>query len=253
MLTLNKNYTDTKQVLINNNNVAGGVAVGIKPFLMSQEINQIIIVVITMTGLVTNLLTIYLLISVSANERCGKTTTTTISANNNTKKPPNTNQTQNNNNHQYSSNLNSGNHHFNKNHHDQRHVHYRHRRRRLIGHGHHNHNHHHSFSSSHLYMLALAISDTFFLVAHLFEDTIPSFASLDLIHVVNRSSFWCKLALYVRNTARVCSSYLIVFFAYERFSAVKKPLNRLNYNSKRLTKVCLYSISNPRLRNRLFF
>lgn len=94
-----------------------------------------------------------------------------------------------------------------------------------------------SFSSSELYMLALAISDTLFLGSHMLEDIVPTFQSLEAIHVVNRSNIVCKLVLYVRNTTRVCSAYLVVFFAYERFIVIKSPLNRLKYHNKRLTKV----------------
>lgn len=98
-----------------------------------------------------------------------------------------------------------------------------------------------SFSSSELYMLALAISDTLFLASHMLEDVVPSFASLNLIHFVNRSNVMCKLVLYVRNSARVCSAYLVVFFAYERFTVIKRPLNRLKFHNKRLTKVVYYT------------
>lgn len=99
---------------------------------------------------------------------------------------------------------------------------------------------HSTFWSSHLYMLALAISDSLFLLAHLIEDVFPSISELELAHIANRSIFVCKLSLYVRNTARVCSSYLVVVFAYERFKAVKNPLLSLNYDNKRHTKVFNY-------------
>lgn len=95
----------------------------------------------------------------------------------------------------------------------------------------------HTFSSSELYMLALAISDTLFLASHMFEDVLPSFPSLKPVHIVNRSNLMCKLVLYIRNSARVSSAYLVVFFAYERFTVIKSPLNRLKFHNKRFTKV----------------
>lgn len=95
----------------------------------------------------------------------------------------------------------------------------------------------HTFSSSELYMLALAISDTLFLASHMLEDILPSFPSLKPVHIVNRSNLMCKLVLYIRNSARVSSAYLVVFFAYERFTVIKSPLNRLKFHNKRFTKV----------------
>lgn len=210
--------TAKSTVLIINHSAA---AAAFKPFLITQEVNLILTLVITLSGLVTNLLTIYLLISVSKS-----TNTNQLSRkHNNNNYPSNYQSSLNNNN---TNNISSSN---NKS--QQRLNHSNHRRN-------YHQNQHYSLSSSHLYMLALAISDTLFLVAHFFEDTIPSLGALELIHIVNRNSLLCKLALYVRNTARVCSSYLVVFFAYERFTAVKKPLNRLNYDSRRLTKVLVF-------------
>ena len=101
---------------------------------------------------------------------------------------------------------------------------------------------HNSFSSSELYMLALAISDTLFLISHLLEDIAPDLTSNDFFHWINQSNVMCKVVLYVRNLARVCSSYLVVFFAYERFIVIKSPLNRLKFHNKRLTKVSQFII-----------
>lgn len=185
-LTLNK--TDNSMIELDD---------GLQHFMIAQDINLIATLLLTLTGVVTNSLTIYLLNAVSRadfNQSSGR------------------------------NNL-----HGNKQLSQQTHL--------QSSSNHHYYNLHHTFSSAHLYMLALATSDTLFLIAHFFEDIVPSFPMLRFAHVVNRSSWLCKLALYVRNTARVCSSYLVVCFAYERYRAVKKPLNRLNYDSKRLTKV----------------
>lgn len=94
-----------------------------------------------------------------------------------------------------------------------------------------------SFSSSELYMLGLAISDTIFLASHMFEDVLPNFSVFQIINLANQNDIICKLSLYLRNSARVSSSYLVVFFAYERFIVIKSPLNRLKFHNKRLTRV----------------
>lgn len=98
-----------------------------------------------------------------------------------------------------------------------------------------------SFSSSQCYMLALAVSDSLFLFSHFVEDTLPSMSlfSFQFMQLVNHSNVLCKLTIFVRNSARVCSSYLVVFFAYERFTVIKSPLNRLKFHNKKLTKISI--------------
>lgn len=96
-----------------------------------------------------------------------------------------------------------------------------------------------TFSSSELYMMALAISDTLFLVSHLIEDIAPEMSQWFVFQQINKSNLFCKVVLFVRNSARVCSSYLVVFFAYERFTVIKTPLNRLKFHNKRITKVLI--------------
>ncbi|CAF1092761.1 unnamed protein product, partial [Brachionus calyciflorus] len=92
-------------------------------------------------------------------------------------------------------------------------------------------------SSSYLYILSLAISDSIFLLSHFIEDIIPEInRNSNLFQLVNRSNFFCKLIIYLRNSARICSSYLVVLFAYERFVVINFPLKRLQYQSKKFTK-----------------
>jgi hypothetical protein len=100
----------------------------------------------------------------------------------------------------------------------------------------------HSFSSSQCYMLALAVSDSLFLFSHLIEDSLPAIGehySLEFMQIINQSNFTCKFILFMRNSARTCSSYLVVCFAYERFIVIKSPLNRLKFHNKKLTKISI--------------
>jgi hypothetical protein len=112
-----------------------------------------------------------------------------------------------------------------------------------------NHNHHHnqssspsSLSSSQTYMIALAISDSLFLFSHLTEDILPLLSSNSLFQFVNHSSLACKLIIHVRNSSRLASSYLVVFFAYERFIVVIDPLKRIKFHNKKLSRFVILFI-----------
>lgn len=95
-----------------------------------------------------------------------------------------------------------------------------------------------SSSSSQLYMLSLALSDSLFLLSHFIEDIIPSInKSNELFQFINRSNLFCKLILFLRNSTRLSSSYLVVFFAYERFIVISAPLKRLEFKNKKFTRI----------------
>lgn len=99
-----------------------------------------------------------------------------------------------------------------------------------------------SLSSSQAYMISLAMSDSVFLIAHLAEDIIPSVSSHYLFQLINSSHIYCKLILYLRNSARFCSSYLLVSFAYERFTLIKNPLKRIKFHNRKISRLIIASI-----------
>lgn len=100
-----------------------------------------------------------------------------------------------------------------------------------------------SLSSSQWYMLTLAISDSLFLLSHLIEDVIPSIDKHnEMLQFINKSNFFCKTILYIRNSTRVSSSYLVVFFAYERFVVISSPLKRLKLHNKKFTRLIIIVI-----------
>ncbi|CAF0903948.1 unnamed protein product [Brachionus calyciflorus] len=100
-----------------------------------------------------------------------------------------------------------------------------------------------SLTTSDLYMLSLAISDSLFLLAHLIEDLIPSINKQKFyLQFINRSNVLCKIVLFVRNSARFSSSYLVVLFAYERFSCINSPLKRLKFHNRKFTHLTIFSV-----------
>lgn len=49
----------------------------------------------------------------------------------------------------------------------------------------------------------------------------------------------CKIILYIRNSTRLSSSYLVVFFAYERYVVISSPLKRLQLHNKKFTHLVI--------------
>ncbi|RNA32072.1 thyrotropin-releasing hormone receptor-like [Brachionus plicatilis] len=91
-------------------------------------------------------------------------------------------------------------------------------------------------SSSILYILTLAISDSIFLCTHLIEDILPSISNqVFLLQLVNRSNLFCKLIIYFRNSTRIISSYLIAFYACERFMVIHFAAKRALFQNKKFT------------------
>lgn len=117
-----------------------------------------------------------------------------------------------------------------------------------------NFQHHPGYRTSKKYMLAIAVSDSLFLISHLIEDIMPSISPNPFYQIVNQYDFACKLTLYIRNGSRMCSSYLVVLFAWERYVVIKEPLKRLRFHSHNVTRnvilivyavsysVCLYTL-----------
>ncbi|RNA32071.1 thyrotropin-releasing hormone receptor-like [Brachionus plicatilis] len=101
-----------------------------------------------------------------------------------------------------------------------------------------------SISSSDMYMISLAFSDSLFLLAHFVEDIVPSMdKNIQWLQFINKSNLVCKLVLFVRNAARLSSSYLIVLFAYERFSCISAPLKRLKFHNRKYLIVTIFVAS----------
>lgn len=91
-------------------------------------------------------------------------------------------------------------------------------------------------SSPELYMLALAISDIIFLISYLISESAPLVESKAAIFkLMENYNQVCKTVHFLKSSTRFCSSYLVVCFAYERFSVVRKPFIR--FKSRLLTKV----------------
>jgi hypothetical protein len=95
---------------------------------------------------------------------------------------------------------------------------------------------HPGYSTSKKYMLAMAFSDSFFLISHLLENSFPLLSSHPIFQIINTYDTLCKLVLFIRNGSRMCSSYLVVLFAYERYIVIKQPLIRLKIHKKKLTR-----------------
>jgi hypothetical protein len=86
------------------------------------------------------------------------------------------------------------------------------------------------------YIYALALSDSLFLLSHLFEDILPSLdANSRFFQLVNSYELFCKLISFVRNGSRISSSYLVVSFAFERYIVVSTPLKRLSLYNRKFT------------------
>lgn len=101
-----------------------------------------------------------------------------------------------------------------------------------------------SISSSDMYMISLAFSDSLFLLAHFIEDIVPAMdKNNSWFQFINKFNLVCKLILFVRNAARLCSSYLIVLFAYERFSCISAPLKHLKFHNRKSLIVVIFVIS----------
>ena len=75
---------------------------------------------------------------------------------------------------------------------------------------------HKSFSSSQMYIFSIVLSDLLFLLSHFFEDTLPSLSNYQMFQLINRSTIFCKIILYIRNASRISSSYTLTLFAWER-------------------------------------
>lgn len=65
-----------------------------------------------------------------------------------------------------------------------------------------------SMTSAKTYMLAIAVFDTLFLMSHLIEDIIPYTSEDTAYQFINRSQFFCKFVLHLRNSTRIISCYL---------------------------------------------
>jgi len=105
-----------------------------------------------------------------------------------------------------------------------------------------NYQFHPGYQTSKKYILALAISDALFLVSNLLENVFPSISPHPLFQLVNTYDVMCKFTLYIRNGSRMCSSYLVVLFAWERYVVIKAPISRLQFHKKKLAKYSIISV-----------
>lgn len=88
--------------------------------------------------------------------------------------------------------------------------------------------------SSILYVISLAVSDSLFLLTHLIEDILPNMGGdIFILQSVNKSNLFCKFIIYFRNSSRITSSYLIAFYACERFMVLNFPIKRAMFQNKR--------------------
>lgn len=105
-------------------------------------------------------------------------------------------------------------------------------------------------NSSNVYLLCLALIDTFFLVIHIFEDTIRTIKDIyfsehpekypddrltwfvDSINILDGHNWACRLINYLRYVLRFISAYIIVVFTIQRVIIIYSPLKNY-FNSKR--------------------
>lgn len=96
-------------------------------------------------------------------------------------------------------------------------------------------------NSSNVYLLCLALNDALYLFLHLFEDTIKAYRDLfakeensfvNLINLIDKFNYACKLINYLRYVLRFVSAYTIIAFTLQRLSLVYSPLSN-KYKTKK--------------------
>ena len=113
-------------------------------------------------------------------------------------------------------------------------------------------------NSSNVYLLCLAINDAFYLIAHFFEDTVKTYRDIfsneehsfaNLINLIDKYDFACKLLNYFRYVLRFVSAYTIIAFTTQRLSLVYSPFSN-KFKTKRsawltfLTILCFSLVVN---------
>ena len=91
-------------------------------------------------------------------------------------------------------------------------------------------------NSSNVYLLCLAIVDSLYLIVHFFKNTKPAYLDIyssvvdsnigqliQLINLIDRFDFACRLINYLRNVLRTISAYCIVALAIQRLFLVYSP------------------------------
>ena len=120
-------------------------------------------------------------------------------------------------------------------------------------------------SSTSIYLLCLSVSDSLYLVAHFFEDTLKSYIDhfihktefineeclvyslnydnvtssnaydqsfVKFINIIDRFDFFCRSINFVRYFLRFTSAYIIVSFTIQRTRAIRSPLLKHQLESK---------------------
>lgn len=113
-------------------------------------------------------------------------------------------------------------------------------------------------NSCNIILLSLAINDSLFLLAHLFEDTLRTYQDIYInednshtalnlvlvtINLTDKYNLVCRLVNYMRYVLRFISSYTLVAFTLQRLSIIYKPLTSIF----RLKKTAWITISTTAL------